>query len=56
MHGGHDLLRNLRHPPPRSAITPICRTLCGARICNIFEGGAEIQGQVIGRGSVSGRN
>jgi (2S)-methylsuccinyl-CoA dehydrogenase len=29
---------------------PISRVLCDARILNIFEGAAEIQAQVIGRG------
>jgi (2S)-methylsuccinyl-CoA dehydrogenase len=33
----------------------ISRVLCDARILNIFEGAAEIQAQVIGRGLVSGR-
>ena len=35
---------------------PISRVLCDARILNIFEGAAEIQAQVIGRGLLSGRN
>ena len=34
----------------------ISRVLCDARILNIFEGAAEIQAQVIGRGLVGGRN
>jgi (2S)-methylsuccinyl-CoA dehydrogenase len=32
------------------------RILCDARILNIFEGAAEIQAQVIGRGLLSNRN
>ena len=32
------------------------RVLCDARILNIFEGAAEIQAHVIGRGLVSARN
>jgi (2S)-methylsuccinyl-CoA dehydrogenase len=35
---------------------PISRVLCDARILNIFEGAAEIQAQVIGRGLIAGRN
>ena len=38
---------------------PISRVLCDARILSIFEGAAEIQAQVIGRGLVArglGRN
>jgi len=35
---------------------PISRVLCDARILNIFEGAAEIQAQVIGRGLLAGRN
>ena len=35
---------------------PISRVLCDARILNIFEGAAEIQAQVIGRGLIEGRN
>ncbi|MBS0560717.1 MAG: acyl-CoA/acyl-ACP dehydrogenase [Proteobacteria bacterium] len=34
----------------------ISRVLCDARILNIFEGAAEIQAQVIGRGLLSARN
>ncbi len=34
---------------------PISRVLCDARILNIFEGAAEIQAQVIGRGLLKGR-
>ena len=34
---------------------PISRVLCDARILNIFEGAAEIQAQVIGRGVLSGQ-
>ncbi|MBJ3778112.1 acyl-CoA dehydrogenase family protein [Acuticoccus mangrovi] len=34
----------------------ISRILCDARILNIFEGAAEIQAQVIGRGLLSGAN
>jgi (2S)-methylsuccinyl-CoA dehydrogenase len=34
----------------------ISRILCDARILNIFEGAAEIQAQVIGRGLLSGSN
>jgi (2S)-methylsuccinyl-CoA dehydrogenase len=34
---------------------PISRVLCDARILNIFEGAAEIQAQVIGRGLLSGQ-
>jgi (2S)-methylsuccinyl-CoA dehydrogenase len=34
----------------------ISRVLCDARILNIFEGAAEIQAHVIGRGLLSGRN
>lgn len=34
----------------------ISRVLCDARILNIFEGAAEIQAQVIGRGLLSQRN
>ena len=34
----------------------ISRVLCDARILNIFEGAAEIQAQVIGRGLLAGRN
>ncbi|WP_309092071.1 acyl-CoA dehydrogenase family protein, partial [Phenylobacterium sp.] len=33
----------------------ISRILCDARILNIFEGAAEIQAQVIGRGLLAGR-
>lgn len=33
---------------------PISRVLCDARILNIFEGAAEIQAQVIGRGLLAG--
>ncbi len=33
---------------------PISRVLCDARILNIFEGAAEIQAQVIGRGLLTG--
>ena len=36
--------------------TEISRILCDARILNIFEGAAEIQAQVIGRGLLSGTN
>ena len=32
---------------------PVSRVLCDARILNIFEGAAEIQAQVIGRGLLS---
>ncbi len=35
---------------------PISRVLCDARILNIFEGAAEIQAHVIGRGLVARRN
>ena len=35
---------------------PISRVLCDARILNIFEGAAEIQAQVVGRGLLDGRN
>ncbi|MCB1739272.1 MAG: acyl-CoA dehydrogenase, partial [Gammaproteobacteria bacterium] len=35
---------------------PISRVLCDARILNIFEGAAEIQAHVIGRGLLSRRN
>ena len=35
---------------------PISRVLCDARILNIFEGAAEIQAHVIGRGILAGRN
>jgi (2S)-methylsuccinyl-CoA dehydrogenase len=35
---------------------PISRVLCDARILSIFEGAAEIQAHVIGRGLLSGRN
>ena len=35
---------------------PISRVLCDARILNIFEGAAEIQAQVIGRGLLNRRN
>ncbi len=35
---------------------PISRVLCDARILNIFEGAAEIQAQVIGRGLLAQRN
>ena len=34
---------------------PISRVLCDARILNIFEGAAEIQAQVIGRGLLTGQ-
>jgi (2S)-methylsuccinyl-CoA dehydrogenase len=34
---------------------PISRVLCDARIINIFEGAAEIQAQVIGRGLLAGQ-
>lgn len=34
----------------------ISRVLCDARILNIFEGAAEIQAQVVGRGLLAGRN
>ena len=34
----------------------ISRVLCDSRILNIFEGAAEIQAQVIGRGLLTGRN
>jgi (2S)-methylsuccinyl-CoA dehydrogenase len=34
----------------------ISRVLCDARILNIFEGAAEIQAQVIGRGLISRAN
>lgn len=34
----------------------ISRVLCDARILNIFEGAAEIQAQVIGRGMLAQRN
>lgn len=34
----------------------ISRVLCDARILNIFEGAAEIQAQVVGRGLLSSRN
>ena len=34
----------------------ISRVLCDARILNIFEGAAELQAQVIGRGLLSQRN
>jgi (2S)-methylsuccinyl-CoA dehydrogenase len=34
----------------------ISRVLCDARILNIFEGAAEIQAHVIGRGMLAGRN
>ena len=34
----------------------VSRVLCDARILNIFEGAAEIQAHVIGRGLLSGRN
>jgi (2S)-methylsuccinyl-CoA dehydrogenase len=34
---------------------PISRVLCDARILNIFEGAAEIQAQVIGRGLIGGQ-
>jgi len=34
---------------------PISRVLCDARILNIFEGAAEIQAQVIGRGVLNGQ-
>jgi (2S)-methylsuccinyl-CoA dehydrogenase len=34
----------------------ISRVLCDARILNIFEGAAEIQAQVVGRGILAGRN
>jgi (2S)-methylsuccinyl-CoA dehydrogenase len=34
----------------------ISRVLCDARILNIFEGAAEIQAHVVGRGLLSGRN
>ena len=36
--------------------TEISRVLCDARILNIFEGAAEIQAQVIGRGLLSRQN
>jgi alkylation response protein AidB-like acyl-CoA dehydrogenase len=36
--------------------SPISRVLCDARILSIFEGAAEIQAQVIGRGLLGGRN
>jgi (2S)-methylsuccinyl-CoA dehydrogenase len=36
--------------------TPISRVLCDARILNIFEGAAEIQAQIVGRGLLSARN
>ncbi len=36
--------------------TEISRVLCDARILNIFEGAAEIQAQVIGRGLLSRKN
>jgi (2S)-methylsuccinyl-CoA dehydrogenase len=35
---------------------PISRVLCDARILNIFEGAAEIQAQVIGRGLLAGQS
>ena len=35
---------------------PISRVLCDARILNIFEGAAEIQAQVVGRGLLAARN
>jgi len=35
---------------------PISRVLCDARILNVFEGAAEIQAQVIGRGLLAARN
>ena len=35
---------------------PISRVMNDARILNIFEGAAEIQAQVIGRGLLAGRN
>ena len=34
---------------------PISRVLCDARILNVFEGAAEIQAQVIGRGLLAGQ-
>jgi len=34
----------------------ISRVLCDARILNIFEGAAEIQAQVVGKGLLAGRN
>ena len=34
----------------------ISRVLCDARILNIFEGAAEIQAQVVGRGLLSRQN
>jgi (2S)-methylsuccinyl-CoA dehydrogenase len=34
----------------------ISRVLCDARILNIFEGAAEIQAHIVGRGLLSGRN
>ena len=34
----------------------ISRVLCDARILNIFEGAAEIQAQIVGRGLLAGRN
>jgi (2S)-methylsuccinyl-CoA dehydrogenase len=34
----------------------ISRVLCDARILNIFEGAAEIQAQVVGKGILTGRN
>lgn len=34
---------------------PVSRVLCDARILNIFEGAAEIQAQVIGRGLLAGQ-
>jgi (2S)-methylsuccinyl-CoA dehydrogenase len=39
-----------------AAVYKISRVLCDARILNIFEGGAEIQAQVIARGPLGGRN
>ena len=36
--------------------TEISRVLCDARILNIFEGAAEIQAQVIGRGLLARKN
>jgi (2S)-methylsuccinyl-CoA dehydrogenase len=35
---------------------PISRVLCDARILSVFEGAAEIQAQVIGRGLLAARN
>ena len=47
-----------RLPPAlyKAASDEISRVLCDARILNIFEGAAEIQAQVIGRGLLARKN